>query len=111
MMCKSAFSISYARQCFFRSIANDETRLYIRTNHNAPKYKVITIDLADPRRTQVDLIPEEEDASLSDIITIGKDKFALVYKRNVSCLSLSLFEYPLTFYICIRSLTKYTSIP
>ncbi|KAH0836753.1 prolyl oligopeptidase [Lanmaoa asiatica] len=64
-------------------IANDETRLYLRTNYNAPKYKVITIDLADPKRTQVDLIPEEKDASLSDILAIAKDKFALVYKRNV----------------------------
>jgi len=59
--------------------------LYLWTNHDAPKYKVVTIDLADPKRTQVDLIPEEKDASLSDIIAIGKDNLVLIYKRNVSC--------------------------
>jgi len=64
-------------------LANDGTKLYLRTNLNAPKHKVVTIDLADPKRTQVDLIPEEKDASLSDIAAVGKDKFALVYKRNV----------------------------
>lgn len=58
--------------------------MYLRTNKNAPKYKIIIIDLADPKRTQVDLIPEEKDASLSDIIAIGADKFAIVYKRNVN---------------------------
>ena len=30
------------------------------------------------------MIPEEKDASLSDIVAIGKDSFALTYKRNVS---------------------------
>lgn len=64
--------------------------MYLRTNHNAPKYKVITIDLADPKRTQVDLIPEEKDASLSDIVAFGKDKIALIYKRNV-CLFVAIF--------------------
>ncbi|KAF8448942.1 prolyl oligopeptidase [Boletus edulis BED1] len=64
-------------------IANDGTKLYIRTNLNAPKHKIVTIDLADPKLTQVDLIPEEKDASLSDILAVGKDKFAVVYKRNV----------------------------
>lgn len=58
--------------------------MYLYTNHNAPKYKVVTIDLADPKWMQVDLIPEEKDASLSDIIAVAKDKFALKYKRNVS---------------------------
>ncbi|KAG9313061.1 prolyl oligopeptidase [Chiua virens] len=64
-------------------IANDGTRLYLRTNKNAPKYKVITIDLADPKRTQADLIPEEQDASLGDVVAVGMNKFVLAYKRNV----------------------------
>ncbi|KAN0088402.1 Prolyl oligopeptidase, N-terminal beta-propeller domain containing protein, partial [Tylopilus felleus] len=64
-------------------IANDGTKLYLHTNHNAPQHKVITIDLADPKRTQVDLVPEEKDALLGDIQAVGKDKFALIHRRNV----------------------------
>ncbi|KAF9224006.1 hypothetical protein BS17DRAFT_795584 [Gyrodon lividus] len=64
-------------------IANDGTKLYLRTNENAPQYKVITIDLSDPKRTHTDLIPEKKDAFLDDVIAVGKDKFAVVYKRNV----------------------------
>ncbi|KAI9456943.1 prolyl oligopeptidase [Boletus coccyginus] len=66
----------------YNVVANDGTKLYLWTNRDAPKYKVVTIDLADPKRTQ-DLIPEEKDASLSDIIAVDKDKFVLIYKRNV----------------------------
>ncbi|KIK99823.1 hypothetical protein PAXRUDRAFT_30278 [Paxillus rubicundulus Ve08.2h10] len=64
-------------------IANDGTKLYLRTNENAPQYKVITIDLSDPKRTHADLIPERKDAFLDDVVAVGKDKFAVVYKRNV----------------------------
>ncbi|KIJ20885.1 hypothetical protein PAXINDRAFT_165716 [Paxillus involutus ATCC 200175] len=64
-------------------IANDGTKLYLRTNENAPQYKVITIDLSDPKRTHTDLIPERKDAFLDDVVAVGKDKFAVVYKHNV----------------------------
>lgn len=67
----------------YRVIANDGTKLYILTNENAPRYKVITIDLADPKRERKDLIPEEKDAFLDDVRAVGKDYFAVVYKRNV----------------------------
>ncbi|KAF9240642.1 prolyl oligopeptidase [Melanogaster broomeanus] len=64
-------------------IANDGTKLYLRTNENAPQYKIITIDLSDPKRTHVDLIPEQKDALLDNVVAVGKDKFVVVYKRNV----------------------------
>ncbi|KAF8548935.1 hypothetical protein OG21DRAFT_1422158 [Imleria badia] len=67
----------------YEVIANDGTKLFLYTNQNAPKHKIVTIDLADPKRTQVDLIPEEKDASLSDVVVTGNDKIALIYKRNV----------------------------
>ncbi|KAI6114866.1 prolyl oligopeptidase [Pisolithus croceorrhizus] len=67
----------------YRVIANDGTKMYILTNENAPRYKVITIDLADPKRERKDLIPEEKDAFLDDVRAVGKDYFAVVYKRNV----------------------------
>ncbi|KAH7907477.1 prolyl oligopeptidase [Hygrophoropsis aurantiaca] len=64
-------------------IANDGSVLYLRTNKNAPQYKVITIDLADPTRTHKDLIPEQKDAFLDSVLAVGGDKLAVVYKRNV----------------------------
>lgn len=64
-------------------IANDETKLYLRTNENAPQYQVITIDLADPSRQHKVHIPEVKDAYLDDITAVGNDKLAVVYKRNV----------------------------
>lgn len=67
----------------YRVIANDSTKLYILTNEDAPQYKVITIDLADPKRERKDLIPEQGDAFLDDVVAVGKDRFAIVYKRNV----------------------------
>lgn len=67
----------------YRVIANDGTNLYILTNENAPRYKVITVDLADPKRERKDLIPEQKDAFLDDVTAVGKDYFAVVYKRNV----------------------------
>ena len=67
------------------SLANDGTKLYIRTNEDAPQYKVYTLDLADEMRECIDIIPEDKDAHLDDIIAVNGDTFAVVYKRNVSC--------------------------
>ncbi|TFK56208.1 hypothetical protein OE88DRAFT_1641899 [Heliocybe sulcata] len=64
-------------------ITNDGTKLYIRTNKDAPLYKVVTIDLADPTREYKDFIPEDKNARLEDIRAIAGDQFALIYKRNV----------------------------
>lgn len=65
-------------------IANDGTKMYIRTNKDAPRYKVIAVDLADQNREIKELIPQDKEAHLETIRAIDKDKFALVYKRNVS---------------------------
>ena len=53
------------------------------TNKDAPLYKVVTIDLADPDLKMVDLIPEDPEAPLENAKMVDGDKFALVYKRNV----------------------------
>lgn len=75
------------------SIANDGTKLYLSTNKDAPNNKVITIDLTDPNHTQVDFIPEVKDSLLSNIVAVAADKFAVVYKRNVSYFPLSQFRF------------------
>jgi prolyl oligopeptidase len=64
-------------------VANDGTKLYIHTNKNAPQYKVITIDLDDPKRERKILIPEDKDAHLEDVQPVNHDTFVVVYKRNV----------------------------
>jgi prolyl oligopeptidase len=67
----------------FDIIANDGPLLYIKTNKDAPQYKVITIDLSDPKRTQKELIPEDKNAHLSHIRVVDNDKILIVYKREV----------------------------
>jgi prolyl oligopeptidase len=65
-------------------LANDGTKLYIRTNEDAPQYKVVTLDLADQLRERKVVIPEDKDAHLEDVLPVNKDTFVVVYKRNVS---------------------------
>lgn len=65
-------------------LANDGTKLYIRTNEGAPQYKVVTVDLADEIRKYQDLIPEDKDAHLEDVQPVNNDTLVVVYKRNVS---------------------------
>jgi prolyl oligopeptidase len=66
------------------SIGNDGTLLYIRTNHSAAQYKVVTLDIARHQSQLKDLIPEDPDAYLSQVKIFNKNKLATVYKRNVS---------------------------
>lgn len=67
----------------FDVIANDGTKLYIRTNKDAPMYKVVTCDLAHPKGEYKEFIPEDKNAKLEAIKAVGGDNFALIYKRNV----------------------------
>ncbi|KAF9476472.1 prolyl oligopeptidase [Pholiota conissans] len=55
--------------------------LYLRTNHKAPQYKVITVDVSNNNEIK-ELIPES-DAYMSSILSVNRDYFAVVYKRNV----------------------------
>ena len=66
---------------FQRSLTNKGSLFYIRTNLSAPQYKIVTIDVANGNQMK-DLI-SESDAFLSHVISVNKDYFALVYKRNV----------------------------
>jgi prolyl oligopeptidase len=65
-------------------LANDGTNLYIRTNEDAPQYKVVALDLADEERKRTVIIPEDKDAHLEDVLPVHNDTFVVVYKRNVS---------------------------
>ncbi|THH29783.1 hypothetical protein EUX98_g4402 [Antrodiella citrinella] len=66
-------------------IANDGTVFYFLTNHNAPQFKVVSIDISKPSSERVwkEIIPEDKDANLEDVLAVGGDKLSVVYKRNV----------------------------
>lgn len=76
-----------AHAAFSPSIANDGTKFYFLTNKDAPQYKLVTIDIADPPEKQVfkDLIPEDEGAALEQALVVNNDSLVVVYKRNVCC--------------------------
>ena len=65
-----------------RSIGNDGTLFYLVTNKDAPREKIITIDIADPNFKRKDLVPEQKDAKL-EIGMLIKDYLIIVYKRDV----------------------------
>lgn len=67
------------------SIANNGPIFYFRTNHNAPFFKVVSVDISKPRseREWKEVFPENEDANLERVLAVGEDKLAVVYKRNV----------------------------
>jgi prolyl oligopeptidase len=65
-------------------LANDGSKLYIRTNEDAPQYKIVTLDMADEKRERKVIIPEDKDTHLEDVVPVNNDTFVVVYKRNVS---------------------------
>ncbi|KAF8169488.1 prolyl oligopeptidase [Pholiota molesta] len=65
----------------YDAITTKGTLVYLRTNHDAPQYKVITVDVSKNNKIE-ELIPES-DAYLSSILSVNRDYFAVVYKRNV----------------------------
>lgn len=72
-----------------RRIGNDGTLFYCLTDKDAPQEKIITIDIADPKFTMKDLVPEQKDAKLEAADLVG-DYLITVYKRDVRGLSLWL---------------------
>lgn len=65
-------------------ITNHGSLIYVQTNLNAPRYKVITMDLSTGEPEIRDFIPELEDAKLAQVKCINKEYFVVIYKRNVS---------------------------
>ena len=64
-------------------MGNDGTKFYLRTNKDAPKYKIISIDIADPGFMQTEIIPEQSDGKLESAYIVDNNKIVTVYKRNV----------------------------
>ncbi|KDR68475.1 hypothetical protein GALMADRAFT_78538 [Galerina marginata CBS 339.88] len=67
----------------YNIITNHGSLVYIKTNLNAPQYKVITIDLSKDEPEIRDFIPEEKDAKLAQVNCANEEYFVAIYKRNV----------------------------
>ena len=67
-----------------RVIGKKDGKLYIFTSADAPKYKLVTVDVAAPhRKNWKDLVPEDKDAVLVDVAFAG-DKLILTYDKDAS---------------------------
>jgi len=60
--------------------------LYLKTDKDAPRSKVVTIDLSGEEQEIRDFIPEDKDASaqLTHVTSTNKEYFVAIYKRNVT---------------------------
>ncbi|EJD00885.1 prolyl oligopeptidase [Fomitiporia mediterranea MF3/22] len=67
----------------YNVIGNDDSKFYFMSNKDAPRYKVITIDISDANLTRNELVPEDKEAKLESANLVNEDAFVLVYKRNV----------------------------
>ena len=65
-----------------RIIGNIDSRLFLLTNKDASRYKLVEIDLEDTAFTRKDLIGETENVLESCIMT--GDKFACIYMQDAS---------------------------
>jgi prolyl oligopeptidase len=52
-----------------------------KTNSNAPKYKLVSINLNDSNTKFVDLIPENDDV-LQDVRCVNNDKLIIIYMHD-----------------------------
>lgn len=59
--------------------------MYFKTNLNAPRYKVVNIDLSSGEPETHDFIPELKDATQDapQVKCINKEYSIVIYKRNV----------------------------
>ena len=67
--------------------------IYLKSNLNAPRYKVVTIDLSTGDPEIRDFIPEQKDATLIQVKCVNDEYFVVIYKRNVEILLRFTFEF------------------
>ncbi|KAH8092482.1 prolyl oligopeptidase [Cristinia sonorae] len=69
----------------YEYVANDGPLFYFRTNHNAPQFKFVSVDISLPASERVfkEIIPEDKDAFLEDVLAINGNTLIVLYKRNV----------------------------
>lgn len=66
----------------FTILGNDGTKFYLQTTKDAPRDKVVSVNIADSKPTFVDVIPEDPEANIESAVIAG-DHFIVTYTRNV----------------------------
>jgi prolyl oligopeptidase len=74
--------------------------IYVKTNVNAPRHKVITIDISKGEPETRDFIPEQKDATLVHVKCVNNEYFVVIYKRNVIVVSFVIYFSILLTSIC-----------
>lgn len=64
-------------------LANNDNIFFFKTNLNAPKYKIVSIDVAAGYSSLKEVIPQSEKNVLSYVAPINHDKMLVVYMRDV----------------------------
>ncbi|CAG8668452.1 12789_t:CDS:10 [Funneliformis caledonium] len=73
-------------------LANDDLTFYFKTNLNAPRYKIVKYDLANPEQGFVDIVKEHQTDVLSDAAVIAGNKLVLTYMHDVKD-KICIFEH------------------
>lgn len=71
---------SYVKNVDYSFFGNDGSKLYVWTNNAAPRFRIVSIDLRDPKATQHEIIPQAAD-KLENVTLIG-DRFYLAYDHD-----------------------------
>jgi prolyl oligopeptidase len=81
----------------YEYITNEGSIVWFKTNLDAPRYKVITIDLANPARENwKEIIAQDEKDVLSYAICVNTDKLLLVHLHDVAVRYFVLVFYSLS---------------
>ena len=66
-------------------VASEGDLVYVMTNFNAKKNKLIRVNLTDPDyRNWVDILPEHKTNILTNVVAVNNNSVAAVYVKNVS---------------------------
>ena len=84
IMCKETFLVALAVPSTLLRITARGSVLYMKTDKDAARSKVVTIDLSSEEQEIRDFIPEDKDAQLAQINCANREYFVAIYKRNVT---------------------------
>lgn len=66
----------------YHSLGSDDTKFYLRTNHNAPRYKIITIDIKTNKPDN--LIKADKEWNMEYATIVNRTYLMMFYRKDVS---------------------------
>ena len=68
----------------FYFVTSDDNLVYMRTNRNAQKFRLVRVDINNPAEENwVNILPEDDDSVLDNVVAVNKDYLAAIYMRDV----------------------------